>query len=875
MKRILMASSVVHFLRRCTNFGVSLKINPLLFFFSQNHSSVGFNFSTAVKNINNIDDTLSLFREMVRRRPLPSAIQFNKLLGAFVKMKHYSTAICLVKKILTIPLPFDHCTLNIMINCYSHLNLIEFGYSVLAIFFKSGHTLEASTFNTLLKGLVLENRIIEANQLFMKLVRDKACCEPNAITYSTCINGLCKSGFTERALALLRLTEQGKCKPCVSAYNTVIDSLCKERMVDEALKLFRQMMDRSIVPDVVTYTSLMHGLCNFCRWREVKDLLDEMVIHKIPLNVHTYNVLIGAVCKDGKAKDAEDILSCMIRRGEEPTTVTYSSLIHGYCLLGNMEEARRIFNSMVDKGLDPDSTCYSILINGYCKKYNLEEAKNLFKIMTKKGLKLDTFTYSPIMKGLFHAGKCEEAYETFHEMQANGIQPDLITHGILLDGLCKNRHVEEALSIFYELKTKGDVNITMYNVLIIGLLHIRKINEAKELFADAISRGLEPDVRTYNLMVSGFVQEGLLHEANNLLRKMEVVGCYPGHVTYNVIMRGFLKKNNVEGALELLKEMVGRGFSPYSSTVSLFMKLIPANDRDSTLLNVIQKFGPKIEKFLYQVLKFLRITETSQEIIRRKDLSLDVFIAMILLFSEVSSSANQYEPYLGNKLLKNCTAPLEGLTNAEQKSEAQAAMLGDCDSHAQRLASVRPVAHGPEFKGVSAIKREQKEKEEVAKETKMILKLKKMQHTIYYAAHSDWRFDYVFSISQIVVSQLQKTLSIANFRAYHVRFYRVDRIYRVLENLKLSFFWVIVIIRFRLTRNDIISVRSVNLIIIVIDGTVQHRRFIRNHLCYRCNMFRQICCISNWCHVELEYFVAGYARIQQEYESLISLGAME
>ncbi|KAI5673384.1 hypothetical protein M9H77_13748 [Catharanthus roseus] len=74
------------------------------------------------------------------------------------------------------------------------------------------------------------------------------------------------------------------------------------------------------------------------------------------------------------------------------------------------------------------------------------------------------------------------------------------------------------------------------------------------------------------------------------------------------------------------------------------------------------------------------------------------------------------------------------------------------------------------------------------------------------------------------------------------------RIYRVQGSLELSF-RVIVIIRFRLTRNGIIFARFVNLIVIVIDGTVQHRRFIRNHLCYRCNMFRQSCCISvmqNW-----------------------------
>ncbi|KAI5650730.1 hypothetical protein M9H77_36735 [Catharanthus roseus] len=50
------------------------------------------------------------------------------------------------------------------------------------------------------------------------------------------------------------------------------------------------------------------------------------------------------------------------------------------------------------------------------------------------------------------------------------------------------------------------------------------------------------------------------------------------------------------------------------------------------------------------------------------------------------------------------------------------------------------------------------------------------------------------------------------------------KIYKVQGSLELSFFRVIVIIRLRLTRNDIISVRSVNLIVVVIDVTVQHRR---------------------------------------------------
>ncbi|KAI5670769.1 hypothetical protein M9H77_11133 [Catharanthus roseus] len=63
-------------------------------------------------------------------------------------------------------------------------------------------------------------------------------------------------------------------------------------------------------------------------------------------------------------------------------------------------------------------------------------------------------------------------------------------------------------------------------------------------------------------------------------------------------------------------------------------------------------------------------------------------------------------------------------------------------------------------------------------------------HVVAHTRNPDWRFDHV-------VSQLPKTLSMANFRAYHARL---------------------------LTRNGIISVRLVNLIVVVIDGSVQHRR---------------------------------------------------
>ncbi|KAL7609809.1 hypothetical protein Lser_V15G13669 [Lactuca serriola] len=48
--------------------------------------------------ITKLDDALKLFDEMTQRQPLPSVVQFNQLLQAVTKMKHYSCSIDLFKQ---------------------------------------------------------------------------------------------------------------------------------------------------------------------------------------------------------------------------------------------------------------------------------------------------------------------------------------------------------------------------------------------------------------------------------------------------------------------------------------------------------------------------------------------------------------------------------------------------------------------------------------------------------------------------------------------------------------------------------------------------------------------------------------------------------
>ncbi|KAL0456565.1 UNVERIFIED_CONTAM: putative pentatricopeptide repeat-containing protein, mitochondrial [Sesamum latifolium] len=206
--------------------------------------------------IHEVDDAVFLFREMVRMRPQPSVVQFTKLLSIIVKMKQYRVALNVFDEMRQSGIPVNEYTMTIAINCYCLLNRVDFGFAILGSFFKCGYEVDVTTFTTLIKGFFLDDKVVEAEKLFKKLLTLKLC-EPNEVTILTVINGLCKAGHTLTAYDLLGLFEKTSCKPDVYSYTKVIDSLCKDRMVDEALQLLAKMIDKGIAPNIVTYSSVV------------------------------------------------------------------------------------------------------------------------------------------------------------------------------------------------------------------------------------------------------------------------------------------------------------------------------------------------------------------------------------------------------------------------------------------------------------------------------------------------------------------------------------------------------------------------------------------------------------------------------------------
>ena len=99
---------------------------------------------------------------MLHMHPLPFIVDFTQLLGGIARMKHYSVVITLIREMESLGIVPNVYTLSVLINCFWHLNRVDFGFSVLARILKLGYQPNRITLTTLVKGLYLQGNIAGA-----------------------------------------------------------------------------------------------------------------------------------------------------------------------------------------------------------------------------------------------------------------------------------------------------------------------------------------------------------------------------------------------------------------------------------------------------------------------------------------------------------------------------------------------------------------------------------------------------------------------------------------------------------------------------------------------------------------------------------------
>ncbi|ONK63930.1 uncharacterized protein A4U43_C07F20380 [Asparagus officinalis] len=163
-----------------------------------------------------------------------------------------------------------------------------------------------------------------------------------------------------------------------------------------------------------------------------------------------------------------------------------------------------------------------------------------------------------------------------------GIRPDVVTYCTLISGLCEAGRIDEALHVLaVEMKKLNcEPNLFCYGTVFKALVSARRCGEAEDLFWEAMSSGVDPDVKFCTELVKMYSFDlEKFESAREVVRWMVKSGCKPDVVMYSTLINGLCRAGRVEEAREVVDEMVKEKCEPNCLTFTPLLQAYCSNGR--------------------------------------------------------------------------------------------------------------------------------------------------------------------------------------------------------------------------------------------------------------------------------------------------------
>ncbi|KAL5708432.1 hypothetical protein ACHQM5_019227 [Ranunculus cassubicifolius] len=382
----------------------------------------------------NEDIFLSIFRAYGRARRLSDVL---RVFGVMKKLGYKPTEKCYVTV-------FD------ILVTQSQLKMAQKFYEYMK---DVGVPPSPTIINVLLKALCMNEGTVDAGiRVFEQMLHHG--CTPDAYTYGTLINGMCKFGKVTEAVELFQEMQAKGCSPTVVTYTSLINGLCRSRKLDEAMGLLEKMCSEGIEPNVVTFSSLMDGLCKVGSSSQAMELLEKMITTRYKPNMITYSTLINGLCKEGNLLGAVELLDRMKLQGLKPDAGLYGKLISGFCDSSRFQEAANFLDEMVLDGVSPNRLTWTLnvdlhnmVVQGLCTGNSLNRAFQVYLSMRTRGISVNVKTFNTLVGCFCKKGDVHKAAQIVREMVLDGCIPDEETWTVALGGLGSRKKAREAADL--------------------------------------------------------------------------------------------------------------------------------------------------------------------------------------------------------------------------------------------------------------------------------------------------------------------------------------------------------------------------------------------------------------------------------------------
>lgn len=270
-------------------------------------------------------------------------------------------------------------------------------------------------------------------------------------------------------------------------------------------------------------------------------------------NLVSWSTLVSMYVQHGYNQEALEsfirLLECCHQR---PNEYVLASVVRACTQLGGCMMGLQIHSFIVKCGFGQDVFVATALVDFYAKNGGLDDARLIFD-----GLLVKTaVSWTTIITGYVKSGRSDVALKLFEQMRETSIIPDRYVFSSVLSACSMLEFIGGAKQIHAHVLRRGEMDVSVANVLIDCYGKCGRVQLAKGLFNGMVVK----NVISWTTMIAAYMQNSFDREALRLFAQMTWSGWKPDGFGCTSVLTSC-------GSLEKLEQ--GRQVHAYSIKVNL------------------------------------------------------------------------------------------------------------------------------------------------------------------------------------------------------------------------------------------------------------------------------------------------------------------
>ena len=217
--------------------------------------------------------------------------------------------------------------------------------------------------------------------------------------------------FDEAAEIVQTMRDQGH-QPDNITYSQLVYGLCKADKLEDARKVLDEMEAEGCVPDLKTWTLLIQGYCSAGDVDRAVQYFTEMIEKGLDADANLLDVILKGLCIHEKVEEAYSLFVEMVDKAElRPWQGTCRRLIGDLLRVNKLDEALALLKTMKTCKFPPFADPFPPYI---AKHGTVEDARNFFKALTVNTSPAPA-AYLHVLKLFFAEGRYSEAQDLLYK----------------------------------------------------------------------------------------------------------------------------------------------------------------------------------------------------------------------------------------------------------------------------------------------------------------------------------------------------------------------------------------------------------------------------------------------------------------------------